>query len=228
MAEICPHCLAKLPPVRDAFCPECRNDLDKAPLAARQPADVVDYGQHQADWAGSSSRQRPVGISILAVLHFGGGILLGTMQFLLYARLAELEEPLRTVGLSPALIAVGLAFLALVGIASGVGMWLGRTWGWWLGAFYYVYAIARSGSALLSVAELQEELAGSTRGPEYYYVKYTGRIVVHALIGWYLFRPHVLRYFGLEGLSKWKAVAILSGACLAIGVAASAVGGITP
>jgi len=28
MAETCPHCGAALPTTSDAFCPECRNDLD--------------------------------------------------------------------------------------------------------------------------------------------------------------------------------------------------------
>ena len=33
----CPHCGTRLPAVVDAFCPECRNDLDEAP-APEQPA----------------------------------------------------------------------------------------------------------------------------------------------------------------------------------------------
>src|SRR5713101_641026 len=31
MAEVCPHCGAKLPAIRDAFCSACFNDLDEAP-----------------------------------------------------------------------------------------------------------------------------------------------------------------------------------------------------
>jgi hypothetical protein len=32
MPDVCPHCGAKLPPIRDAFCPSCRGDLDEAPV----------------------------------------------------------------------------------------------------------------------------------------------------------------------------------------------------
>jgi hypothetical protein len=138
------------------------------------------------------------------------------MQIFLLTKLGDLEGPLRTVGLSPALLLVGTGFLALLAITSGVGLWLGRTWGWWLGSFYYVYAIARSSSALLTVAGLEAELAASTRGPEYYYVKHIGRIIVHLLILLYLFQGHVLRYFALDGLSKWKAVLGLVGACAVV------------
>jgi hypothetical protein len=31
MSRLCPHCGASLPPVGDAFCPECRKDLDESP-----------------------------------------------------------------------------------------------------------------------------------------------------------------------------------------------------
>jgi hypothetical protein len=36
----CTHCGARLPPVKDAICPECFNDLDEAPVtgALRSPA----------------------------------------------------------------------------------------------------------------------------------------------------------------------------------------------
>jgi hypothetical protein len=34
MAENCPYCEARLPPVRDGFCPECRQALDEAPALA--------------------------------------------------------------------------------------------------------------------------------------------------------------------------------------------------
>jgi hypothetical protein len=138
----------------------------------------------------------------------------------LVARLEALE-PLRTFGLSPVLVAIATASLALLGVSSGIGMWVGRKWGWWLGSFYYVYSVARNASALLTISALEDELAGGTRGPEYYYVKYGGRVVVHFLILLYFFRGNVLRYFALENLPKWKAVSTLIAVCAAIFVAAS-------
>jgi hypothetical protein len=38
MPELCPHCGAALPTIRDGFCPECRNDLAEPPTRPdRQP-----------------------------------------------------------------------------------------------------------------------------------------------------------------------------------------------
>ncbi len=37
MSQFCPHCGANLPPVNDAFCPECRNALDEYPADPLPP-----------------------------------------------------------------------------------------------------------------------------------------------------------------------------------------------
>jgi hypothetical protein len=218
MAENCPHCGAELSLVRDAYCPQCRCELEATALPAQRPP-PREYERHEAAGSaahGDANRQRPLGISILAILHFGGGILLGALQFPLLANFDELQGPLRTVGLAPVLLVIGVGFLALLAIAAGVGMWLGRKWGWWLGTFYYVYAIARNAAALVTVANMADELAAGPHGPGYYYVKHAGRIVVHLLILLYFFKGNVLHYFGLEKLSKWKSISALVGVCLAI------------
>ncbi len=75
---------------------------------------------------------RPVGVSILAALHLVGGVLLFGAQFLVFANLEAIEESLRVIGISPVLLIIGATFLALLSIASGVGMWMGTKWGWWL------------------------------------------------------------------------------------------------
>jgi hypothetical protein len=128
----------------------------------------------------------------------------------------HLQEALRDTGISPALLIIAVAILAALGTAVGVGLWRGTKWGWWLGAFACVYGIARSLSALLIVLSLSEEPPEGARAPAYYVGRYSGRILVQLLILLYFFRERVLRYFGLEGLSKWKALAQLVGACLAL------------
>ena len=42
MNRMCPHCGALLPAVIDAFCPECREDLDEAPVleTPRSPGSI--------------------------------------------------------------------------------------------------------------------------------------------------------------------------------------------
>jgi len=166
---------------------------------------------------------RPVGVSILAVLHLIGGVLLFGAQFLLFANLQAMDESLRSIGIPPALLVIGVMFLAILTIASGVGMWMGTRWGWWLAAFYYVYSIFRNGFALLTIVAMADQLEGGTRGPEYYMIKHGGRVVVHLLLFLYFFKGNVLEFFGIEMLSKLKAISILVGICIAILAATSAI-----
>jgi hypothetical protein len=71
---------------------------------------------------------------------------------------------------------------------------------------------------------MADQLEGGSRGPEYYMVKHGGRIVIHFLLFLYFFKGNVLEFFGLETLSKAKAVGVLVGICIAITVAMSAIG----
>ena len=166
---------------------------------------------------------RPVGVSILALLHLLGGIFFLGAQVLLIANLQAVEDSLRSIGVPPVLLIVGAMFLAILTIASGIGMWLGTKWGWWFAAFYYVYGIFRNGSALFTVITMADQLEGGSHGPEYYMVRHGGRIVIHFLLFLYFFKGNVLKFFGLEALSKAKAVSILVGLCVAITVGISAI-----
>jgi hypothetical protein len=166
---------------------------------------------------------RPVGVSILAVLHVLFGVLLVGAQFLMLARLSAMEDSLRAIGMPPMLLLIGVLFLSVLAIASGIGMWLGTQWGWWCATFYYVYSVFRNGSALLTVASLADQMESSTRGPEYYIMQYGGRMVVHFLLLLYFFKGNVLEFFHLENVSKPKAIGILVGVCIAIMVFTSAI-----
>src|SRR6187401_981271 len=62
MAELCPHCLAQLLPVRDAYCPECRKPLPETPVSVRPPISA-DYAQN-----GSRNNRRRALFVLLVVL----------------------------------------------------------------------------------------------------------------------------------------------------------------
>jgi hypothetical protein len=164
-----------------------------------------------------------VGVSILAVLHLVGGLGLAALQVVLLSQMGAIEETLRSIGLPPWVLIVGVLFLTALAIASAVGMWTGARWGWWLAAFYYMYGVFRNATALYTVAAMSGLLEDSSRGPEYYFVKHAIRLVVSLLLFCYFFKTNVLEFFGLADLSKATTIAILVGLCVALTAFASAV-----
>ncbi|NIV37019.1 MAG: hypothetical protein GWN58_48585, partial [Anaerolineae bacterium] len=98
-------------------------------------------------------------------------------------------------------------FYAAVHVAAGIGMWLGRPWGWWLAAFSFLYSLVNNVSSLL----LLPDMVGSSGEPDIR----AGSYVIRELfdIGWdlivlaYWFREGVRDYFGLLDFSRLKAIA---------------------
>lgn len=131
--------------------------------------------------------------------------MLGVQAWLL-TDFGRISRGMADVGLPPALFVASMLFLAGIAIASGIGMWLGRRWGWWVATFYYVYGIARAANGLFTVMAIEGDWEASARGPEYYYIKFAGRILVHLLILLYFFKPNVLEYFGTTDVHRGKAI----------------------
>ena len=148
-------------------------------------------------------RKRPIGISILAVLNIAFGIL----------------GAIYTVGLtifgSPlAFRIVTAVFIFGLAIASGIGMWNGRKWGWYLGSFWYMYSIVRNAIALLLLIFVPpEELSNTGAHPPYYYF---GRLIVFFLLYLYLFKGNVRDFFSLPEQKKWKPILAELGICIVI------------
>jgi hypothetical protein len=128
-----------------------------------------------------------------------------------------ISEVSNALGVPPALLVLSVAFLAILYLVSGIGMWRGTRWGWWLGAFSYSYAVARAASGLLFVSGFSGGLEGLTDADyRKLGIKFSGRIVVSSLLFLYFFKSTVLAFFGLETLSKAKATAALIGTTLAV------------
>ena len=174
---------------------------------------------------------RPLGISILSILHFVGGVALAVLAAVLpmiAAGQPEIAETLATIGLPLPLLIAGIFFLAALAIGSAVGMWIGARWGWYLGSFYYVYSIIRNLLAIVTVyylaAELKAEDFGASRGPDYHYFKFGVRALIHALIYIYFFKSNVLEYFRLTQVSVVKVILVELAICIAIAIAFSILG----
>ena len=172
-----------------------------------EPAELPDYMQ---------VRERPLGVTILGVLHLLGGLLMLAPLAMFLPNSGEAQKRLQEIGLPLWLLVAGFCLLAFVGVLSGLGLFLGRKWGWWLAAFYYVYSIGRHANALVFTFQLSEMEAGGGRGVDFYRAKFVVRILIAVLLLAYLFRGKVLHYFGLELRGSLKRLGTLIGVCVLI------------
>jgi hypothetical protein len=177
-------------------------------------------------------KDRPLGISILSVLSILGGVamtlkLIGATFFWDSAG-PNIKKAAESAG-APLLVLIGsVVTLAALAIEAGVGMWLGRAWGWWLGSFWHLLAIVRNANAFYMAMALAysmppAEAAAIPGGVQKYFVRFGLRIGVSVLIYIYFFGANVREYFGLANAKLWRAVAMQIAICLALVVGISGI-----
>jgi lysylphosphatidylglycerol synthetase-like protein (DUF2156 family) len=130
-------------------------------------------------------RQRPTGITVLALLNFIGGglaILLGIVFIAAGPIMAQIASGLPPI-FSVLVGALGIGFLiaGLIGLVVGWGLWTGKGWAWWL-------------TVILEALGLLSGLAGIARGDPTSLIG----LLIAALILWYMFKPHVKDFFGVK------------------------------
>ncbi len=150
------------------------------------------------------NNDRPIGIILLSILHFISGV--GIILVPIFFHNPNLSNE---IGISSVLMYSSILFLGVISILSAIGMWLGKSWGWWLGAFYYIYAIARYTNSIIVLNSLSDQLANSSRGSGYYFSRDIFRIITSGLIFIYFFKNNVREYFTLKNYSKIKSMGIL-------------------
>jgi hypothetical protein len=115
------------------------------------------------------------------------------------------------------LLTLGLSALAAYAIASGIGLWRGDRWGWWLAAFYYVASafnyFVEGPVTIWRISQVDDELLPFI-GPAV-----ALRLTLHVLLVLYCFKRSVRSFFGIQSLSILKALAILIAITIAIGIA---------
>jgi hypothetical protein len=148
---------------------------------------------------------RPIGLALLSVFQ----TLLGISSLIVFFKVANGTV---SVALIPALI-MTLGH-GVVSTSSGIGMWLGIRWGWWLATLHSVYLIVRDGAGVTNSALFADR--GSV--PDM-----VGVVVVQFLLLLWLLRPNVLEFCALKQLNKPTAVAVLTGISLALLVFGAAI-----
>jgi lysylphosphatidylglycerol synthetase-like protein (DUF2156 family) len=122
---------------------------------------------------------RPLGVTVVAILQFLGGILL----VLGGAALAALPQlvGLPLFGFLLGGLGVFLVVIGALALLVGWGLWTGKGWAWWLTVILQALNIVLS-LALLALGELTAIVS----------------LIIAAIILYYFFKPHVKAYFGVK------------------------------
>ncbi len=151
----------------------------------------VEYGQPQ-EWGqqpppvtGGVKPERPLGVTILAVLAFLGGILLILVGILAAALGAAFATAMiHGVPGFPAFLAAALGIALIVGgvieLIIGWGLWKGAGWAWWLTVIFTALGL------LIAIASLVSGNVGSVVS-----------LIIDGIILYYFFKPHVKAFFGV-------------------------------
>ncbi len=171
---------------------------------------------------------RPIGISILSVLYIIGGIGgLGITILNIQALMGDTaSQTFDKLGVSSIYVVISFLFLGILVLAGGIGMWCGKKWGWWLGALYLMYSVARNIDALIMIPIVAERFSIPEAGLAQYYIKHGGRIVINLLFVLYFFKSSVEAYFQVERLNARKRFFKLLGATVGIVLIISTFGAI--
>ena len=162
----------------------------------------------------TKTQQRPTGVLILAVLHIVG-ICLGTVMFLVpFVQPDQLPNNFEEMGISIWKIILNMAIIGFLILFSGIGMLLGKKWGWYFAAYYYLNSLLRSGYTLLIIEQIYIHLDPADPEIQQAYTKYGGRFVIQLLLLLYLFRDNVLTFFGLQTKRKYVSLAGIIAICI--------------
>lgn len=120
------------------------------------------------------------------------------------------------VSLDISTIYFSVLLLGIINLGSGIGMWLGKRWGWYLGAICYCYAIIRNSVALVQLSQILRVFNHLQQEAGLSYIKFSARIIGNGLILSYLFKSNVTNYFQVNNRSNWKKAGLVLGVTLII------------
>jgi tetratricopeptide (TPR) repeat protein len=160
--------------------------------------------------------RRPGFVTLISLLNIVGGVLL--LGLVIDAR-KNLSTAMGVFTSAETTIGM-LILLQVLGIASGVGAWLGKRWGWWLVAFLFLYRnILSNAYTLLLMPRLSDLFGPPSQGTGYQVGREISQIVVGILLLVWWFQRNVREYFRLETLSLRKSSVGLLAAAVAMIVA---------
>lgn len=154
---------------------------------------------------------RPIGVTLLALLHIVGGLIGGLMVLLAFLTRNISDFSASILGIPMWLAVIPLIVAMTLGFIAGFGLWSGRAWGWWMAVIYYTYSIMRNAGTVLLALMLTQGQESATIDVHRFVYKHGGRVLIDTLIMLYLFRRSILDFFDLYALPRIKTVAKVSG-----------------
>jgi len=132
-------------------------------------------------------RERPLGVTILAVLNIIGGILTLILGLTITVFIAFLGFLLPTtlpfrwlVSMLGIVVGILLVLMGVLGILVGLGFWRGWGWSWTLSVFLYGISFLLSLVNIIFARDLSSVIG----------------LIINGILLYYLFRPHVKAWFG--------------------------------
>ncbi|MNZ70063.1 hypothetical protein D3C78_883830 [compost metagenome] len=159
------------------------------------------------------SYDRPMGLSLVAILLVLGGAGLLIIQLIAFSKLEEMSS---LINVSNYVLQGAFVFVGLLGVAAGVGTWIGAKWGWWLALFYFAYAVTRNINVLLTIHNLMDQFGGTIGEAVKGYFKYGVRVLWDCALLFYLCSETATTFFKAKETKKWKALLIVFAICIAL------------
>jgi hypothetical protein len=151
--------------------------------------------------SGKRPALRPIGIWLLSGLHLLFGVLFVVLT--LFALRQSTVYP----WIYPLWMTTICGLMAVMAVATSIGLWLGQRWGWWLAAFYYVWgSLGVVADSLLVFSRLGHVDAESVAN---ILPSKLIQLAIHLLILVYLFKGTVRAFFHLQSISTLKSLLLL-------------------
>jgi Flp pilus assembly protein TadD len=182
-----------------------RQDITQVPTG-----NPTEKGVGPADVSGN---RRPKGLTFLGALHVVGGIAT-IVAVVLGSDL--ISNTLSGSGFDSQKSIVLAILHGLLSIAAGIGILLGKPWGWWLAAYSYLYGILRNISGVLAIPQMVASFGEPADGVVYTYMRVLGKTGVGVLVTVYWFSRGILAHFGLAYISRLKAFIALVGVAILV------------
>lgn len=146
------------------------------------------------------SYDRPMGVSFLSIYLIGSGI---TWLIIQWALSDYLFEGYPLIAVSENIMKGAHICLGLLGIVAGIGILLGKKWGWWLAVFYLAYDICRSLNVIAVLPSYTSQ-----------YIVDISRILWSTCFIAYMTGERVTTFHNTTSINKTNAVLTVFGICI--------------